>query len=134
MNTKNSYTLAIEALSRATDGHDGGAYVPVSANTLRELSAFLKNGALIEKLTAAFHENTTALRDVLQGTVPIRSRGKRGRPADVNLKAETKWIAMEYYTLRVKDGLEPDDAVAVIQKRRSDGLLFTHNARPERNK
>jgi hypothetical protein len=107
------YTSAIESLCNATDSNSGGAHVQASAATLRELGAFLKK--LRASIDATALEATlAALRNVARSRA---STGKRGRPPDEKLQSELTHMAAEYYTLRIRDRLEHNSAIAKMRKR-----------------
>jgi hypothetical protein len=118
VNAEARYTLAIESLCNATDGNAGGAHVQASAATLRELGALLKKLRVIinEEVATALEANVAALRNAARSSSKA-STGKRGRPPDEKLQSELTDMAVEYYTLRIRDRLEHNSAIAKMRKR-----------------
>jgi hypothetical protein len=118
VNADARFTLAIESLCNATDSDAGAAHVQASAATLRELGAVLKKLRTIinEELATALEASMAALRNAAR-TSSTASTGKRGRPPDEKLKSELEDMAVEYYTLRIRDSLEHNSAIAKMRKR-----------------
>jgi hypothetical protein len=118
VNADPRFTLAIESLCNATDSNAGGAHVHASAATLRDLGALLKKlRAIINgELATALEANVAALRNAARCNSKASTR-KRGRPPDETLQSELTDMAVEYYTLRIRDSLEHNSAIAKMRKR-----------------